>query len=143
MFGTLDPTLLVNDLYDLRLSAADATGRLSTSTAVVQVSGGMKIGPLRFPLGDLRLPLAGLPITINRTYDSRDLSVGDCGAGWRLDLQTLRLRTGRPLGTDWRDRPARPRDDFHLRCQREADESNHDAQRRPQRARHDHHAERL
>ena len=42
-----------------------------------------------------------MPITVTRTYDSRDKAKGDFGIGWRLGLQTLRLRTNRVLGTGW------------------------------------------
>jgi RHS repeat-associated protein len=99
--GTFDPTLLVNDLYELRLSAVDANARTSTVTTVVRVTGGMKIGHLSFAIEDLTIPVVGLPITLNRVYDSRDTTPGDFGAGWRLDLQTTRVRKGRSFGTEW------------------------------------------
>ena len=49
------------------------------------------------------------PITVTRTYDSRDKGKGDFGVGWRLDVQTLRLRTNRVLGTGWTTQSARHR----------------------------------
>ena len=45
--------------------------------------------------------MSGLPITVNRVYDSRDKRVGDFGVGWRLDIQTLRLRTNRNFSDGW------------------------------------------
>ena len=50
---------------------------------------------------DLNLPAAGIPVTVTRTYDSRDKAKGDFGIGWRLGVQTLRLRTNRVPGTGW------------------------------------------
>ncbi len=51
--------------------------------------------PLHPGFQDLTAPVAELPITIVDVYDSRDKRVGDFGVGWRLDLQTLRLRANR------------------------------------------------
>ena len=45
--------------------------------------------------------MACLPLTVTRVYDSRDKGKGDFGIGWRLDVQTLRLRESRTMGTDW------------------------------------------
>jgi RHS repeat-associated protein len=101
VLGTFDPTLLLNDLYDLRLSAEDANGRSSTVMLVVRVTGNMKVGHLSFTLQDLTIPVVGLPITINRTYDSRDPRSGDFGHGWRLDVQSVTVRKNRVLGTGW------------------------------------------
>ena len=32
------------------------------------------------------VPLAGIPVTVTRTYDSRDKCPGDFGTGWNLDI---------------------------------------------------------
>jgi RHS repeat-associated protein len=101
VLGTFDPILLLNDLYDLRLSAEDANGRSSTVMLVVRVTGNMKVGHLSFTLQDLTIPVVGLPITVNRTYDSRDPRSGDFGHGWRLDVQSVTVRKNRVLGTGW------------------------------------------
>ena len=45
--------------------------------------------------------MSGLPIVVNRVYDSRDKRKGDFGIGWRLSVQTMRIRTNRVLGTGW------------------------------------------
>ena len=99
--GTLDPTTLVNDLYTLRLTVFDRSENESVATRTVQVSGGRKVGLFTLSFQDLNVALAGIPITVTRTYDSRDKAKGDFGIGWRLGLQTLRLRTNRVLGTGW------------------------------------------
>jgi RHS repeat-associated protein len=99
--GELDPTLLVNDLYTLRLRVYDRGGNLAEAERSVQVRGARKVGLFTLTFQDLNVDLTGLPITVNRTYDSRDRTQGDFGYGWRLGFQTLRLRTNRVLGTGW------------------------------------------
>ncbi len=99
--GTLDPTTLVNDQYTLRLKVFDKSENQSVATRTVQVKGNRKIGLFSLTYHDLNLPAAGIPLTISRTYDSRDKTLGDFGIGWRLGLKTLQLRTNRVLGTGW------------------------------------------
>ena len=99
--GTLDPTMLVNDLYTLRLKVFDQSENESVATRTVQLTGNRKVGLFSLTFNDLTIPMSGIPITVNRTYDSRDKTKGDFGVGWRLGLQTLRLRTNRVLGTGW------------------------------------------
>ena len=44
---------------------------------------------------DFAVPLAGLPIAIERTYDSLERSViGDFGFGWKLAINSARLTVG-------------------------------------------------
>jgi len=37
------------------------------------------------------VPLYGFPLTISRTYDSRDKEPGDFGIGWRMDVSNVDL----------------------------------------------------
>jgi RHS repeat-associated protein len=99
--GTLDPTMLVNDQYTLRLTVFDRAENQSVATRTVQLTGNRKIGLFSLTFDDLTIPMSGIPLTVSRTYDSRDKAKGDFGVGWRLGLQTLRLRTNRVLGTGW------------------------------------------
>lgn len=101
VLGTLDTSLLLNDLYDIRLSAQDNQGRISQLTVVYQITGALKVGSFSFTLEDLSVPMSGLPISITRTYDGRDKGKGDFGIGWRLGIQTIKLRENRVLGTSW------------------------------------------
>lgn len=101
VLGKLDPTLLINDLYDLKLTVYDRNGNQSVATVTVQVTREQKVGLFTITFQDLQIPLSGIPITINRTYDSRDKGQGDFGIGWRLDIQTLRLRPNREQGSGW------------------------------------------
>jgi len=45
--------------------------------------------------------MACMPLTVTRVYDSRDKRKGDFGVGWRLDVQTLRLRETGTMGQGW------------------------------------------
>lgn len=99
--GQLDPTTLLNGLYRLRLRVLDAGGNLSEDEALVQVDGLQKVGHLAFTITDLRVPMAGLPIVVERAYDSRDRRRGDFGIGWQLGLTSISLHCTRPLGEGW------------------------------------------
>jgi hypothetical protein len=100
--GEFDPTTLLNGLYDIRLRAYDRGGNVSEDSTTVQVEGQMKIGNFTLRYVDLELPLNGIPITLARTYDSRDKRVGDFGVGWRLAVNSIEVRTNRELGSAWR-----------------------------------------
>ncbi len=102
VLGQFDPTLLVNDLYTIRLTVFDAGGNQSRSEVSVQVAGNMKVGNFMLNFIDLQIPMSGIPISVVRSYDSRDKAVGDFGVGWKLGLQSMQIRTNRIPGTGWR-----------------------------------------
>src|SRR5262249_32496811 len=62
--GRVDPTLLENGLYRLRLTAEDANGQISVDDRVIRIEGMAKVGNFRLSFNDLTVPLAGLSITI-------------------------------------------------------------------------------
>lgn len=101
VLGQLDPTLLINDLYDLKLTVYDRNGNITEAQIGVQVTREQKIGLFTYTFVDLDLPLSGIPITISRTYDSRDKARGDFGVGWRLSIASLRVRANREQGSGW------------------------------------------
>ncbi len=76
-------------------------GQLSTATATVTVARSMKVGVFTLSFNDLTAPVAGLPIQVTRSYDSRDKRVGDFGIGWTLGLSNVRLQKNRNLGLSW------------------------------------------
>ena len=90
VLGKLDPTLL--DERPLRRCgspSSTAPDNASDATvATVQVARDQKIGIFTLTFVDLDVPVSGVPITVTRTYDSRDKGQGDFGVGWRLDIQT-------------------------------------------------------
>ena len=99
--ATLDPTMLLNGIYAIRISATNAGGQTTTATASVIVNGNMKIGNFTLAFSDLSVPVDGLPIAIIRTYDSRDKRKGDFGVGWQLGIQNVRLEKSAPIGRFW------------------------------------------
>jgi RHS repeat-associated protein len=92
MLGTLDPTLLRNGSYILRLRAFNTSGRGIADGRLVYVSGEAKLGNFRMEFTDLDLPVSGLPIHVRRIYDSLDTShKGDFGPGWTLSLNEANI----------------------------------------------------
>jgi len=100
VLGTFDPTLLLNGLYTVSLSAQTSAGSTST-TLSVPVDGRMKVGNFTLTFTDLETAVAGLPFQIDRTYDSRDKTVGDFGIGWRLGIGDVRVEKSGKIGAYW------------------------------------------
>ncbi len=101
VLGTLDPTLLLNGIYTIRLTATDIANTTSTREVSVVVKENQKIGHFSVSFVDLEVPVAGLPIRVTRTYDSRDKRRGDFGVGWRLELSNVRLGQSTTPGLGW------------------------------------------
>ncbi|MCS7468222.1 putative Ig domain-containing protein [Stieleria sp. ICT_E10.1] len=94
VLGRFDPTLLGNDTYILQLFAQDASGKTSTEQILVDVIGELKIGNFALSFTDLSIPVAGIPITVARTYESLNASsASDFGFGWRLEFADADIRT--------------------------------------------------
>jgi len=68
------------------LTGIDQSGQTSSAIVDVVVTRNVKVGNFTLSFNDLTVPLAGLPIQIVRTYDSRDKSIGDFGFGWSLSV---------------------------------------------------------
>ena len=84
--GTLDTTLLANGGYIVELSASTG-GSPQNFQATVTVVGNYKPGRLTTTVTDLTIPAPGLPIQIQRTYDSLVRSTSlDFGNGWSLGV---------------------------------------------------------
>ncbi|MCP4657328.1 MAG: RHS repeat protein, partial [bacterium] len=96
-----DPTLLLNGLYDIVLTARDIAGQSASKKISVSVEGNMKVGNFTLSFVDLAIPLSGLDIEIVRTYDSRDKRQGDFGIGWILDIRQGSYHNNRPPGDGW------------------------------------------
>jgi len=60
--GNLDPSLLINGLYDLVLTAEDISGQVSVASATVVIDGDLKVGNFSFTVEDLNVPVSGIPI---------------------------------------------------------------------------------
>ncbi|MCP3996345.1 MAG: hypothetical protein GY722_14995 [bacterium] len=96
-----DPTLLLNGLYDIVLTARDALGQTASERISVVVEGQMKIGHFTLSFVDLAIPVSGLDIEIVRTYDSRDKQPRDFGVSWSLDIRQGSYRNNRAPGDGW------------------------------------------
>lgn len=83
--GTIDATLLANGEYTIQLQATQSSGACQLNEIVVSATGQYKPGRKAVTVTDFKVPLAGIPINITRTYDSLNrATVGDFGNGWNL-----------------------------------------------------------
>jgi fibro-slime domain-containing protein/RHS repeat-associated protein len=103
LLGTFDPTLLLNGVYAVRLRATNAGGQTSETSVSAVVEGEQKIGNFSLSYTDLQVPMAGMPISVVRTYDSRDKRRGDFGVGWTLNVKNARVEKTGELGAKWEE----------------------------------------
>ncbi|SFL91172.1 Ig-like domain-containing protein [Marinobacter zhejiangensis] len=100
--AVFDPSLLMNGQWDVAVIALDVNGQSASDMLSLQVEGDLKVGNFSITLEDLAIPMAGLPIRVTRTYDSRrrfeDL---DFGHGWSVGYQDVKIEESRPLGSYW------------------------------------------
>ena len=70
--GTLRASLLANDVYRILFAARDSAGNNISREIEVQVdTGQMKLGDFTLTFEDMRIPGLGLPVAIQRTYDTK------------------------------------------------------------------------
>ena len=91
ILGELDTTLLENGRYLLRLTVVDNGGNRIRVERAINVTGNLKVGNLSLSFTDINANVSGVPLTVIRSYDSRNKTSGDFGTGWRLGLQSVRL----------------------------------------------------
>jgi fibro-slime domain-containing protein/RHS repeat-associated protein len=103
LLGVFDPTLLLNGAYAVRLRATNASGQTSETRVSAVVEGEQKIGNFSLSYTDLNVPMAGMPIEVVRTYDSRDKRRGDFGVGWSLGVRNARVEKTGVLGAKWEE----------------------------------------
>ena len=99
--GTLDPTVLLNGSYIILLTSTDQFGQTTQVASDVDVQGSAKVGNFSLSFNDLSIPSPALPITITRTYDSRDKGSHDFGFGWTLSFVNVRVQKNGVLGANW------------------------------------------
>ncbi|WP_049722685.1 choice-of-anchor A family protein [Gilvimarinus polysaccharolyticus] len=100
--GQFDPTMLKNGQYQLVLRAWNTQGKEAVESLSLAVDGEMKVGHFSITFEDAHVPLAGIPIRVTRTYDSRQAQESlDFGYGWSVDYQNVRVHTSRTVGLGW------------------------------------------
>ncbi len=98
ILGTFDPTMLLNDDYVIRVVAQDLSGNVSSKVVPLSLDGQLKLGEFKLDFTDLSIPVAGIPITITRSYDTRNAGEsGDFGFGWALGVQDAQIRESIPV----------------------------------------------
>jgi hypothetical protein len=90
--ATIDTTLIANGNYVIRVTATDQNGQEQVSQVTITVTGENKPGRMTVRITDLTVPVTGIPITIDRQYDSLERNlIGDFGYGWSLEMSGPRL----------------------------------------------------
>ena len=86
--------------YTLRLTATDTSYNITMAYATINVLGKLKLGNLHLDFTDLTIPVAGIPITITRSYDTLNAQhQGDFGYGWTLGVGDFQLKVSQPDGS--------------------------------------------
>lgn len=95
--GQIDPSVLENGNYTVRIEAQDLAGRIARLDQRFEATGELKLGNFSLSFSDLSIPVSGVPITVTRTYDSFTAAEqDDLGYGWRMEILDTDLRTNVP-----------------------------------------------
>ena len=90
--ATIDTTTLANGNYVIRVTATDGNGNEQVSQVMITVTGENKPGRVTVSVTDMTVPVSGIPITIEREYDSLERNlIKDFGHGWALEISGPRL----------------------------------------------------
>ena len=85
--ATFDTTTLPNGGYIIDLAGTDNQGNQQDNRVLVTVAGDYKPGRMVVDITEFTVPVAGLPITVGRRYDSLNREkIGDFGNGWALTI---------------------------------------------------------
>ncbi len=101
VLGSVDPAMLENGLYRLVLTAEDLNGLISQDIVDVRVEGALKPGVVQLSFVDMTVPVAGIPVVIERQYDSRIKNKRDFGVGWSLSVRQGEYENNREPGEGW------------------------------------------
>ena len=74
---------------------------LSSSPVTVTVSWPANVGQVTMASADLQIPVAGLPIVINRLYDTRFGASASFGYNGKLDYEQINVQESGALATSW------------------------------------------
>lgn len=102
ILAAFDPTMMLNGIYELKLSLYETNGAItSIKSPSFVVEGSLKIGNFTMSFTDLSVPVAGVPLEVVRSYDSRVKTKGDFGIGWTLDIKNMRVEESCVQGESW------------------------------------------
>jgi RHS repeat-associated protein len=97
-----DTSSLRNGIYILILEAIDSNNQAASTASSIFLEGDLKIGHFQIAFEDLNIPVAGIPVAISRSYDSRDRNSDRAfGKGWEISYQSLQLSENRIPGLGW------------------------------------------
>ncbi|MBT4821692.1 MAG: hypothetical protein HON70_38650, partial [Lentisphaerae bacterium] len=88
--GTIDFTTTRNGLYTLRLAVRGGVDVSFVETAIA-LDSSLKVGHFGFSQQDLLIPVAGIPISVIRTYSSLNAEAGAFGVGWTHAIADVQL----------------------------------------------------
>lgn len=98
LLAQFDPTLVRSEDYVIRVIAQDINGRINSRGILLGVAGENKLGNFQIELTDLSIPIAGIPIQVQRVYDTlQTRDRGDFGYGWSLKVQDAQIRESVPV----------------------------------------------
>jgi RHS repeat-associated protein len=90
--ANFDTTTIANGPWVVRIRGTNSAGQLVNDAVLLNVIGENKPGRVTLSTVDLVVPVTGLPIVVERSYDSLERDrIGDFGHGWKLSLGNPRL----------------------------------------------------
>ncbi|WP_301002435.1 fibronectin type III domain-containing protein [Capsulimonas corticalis] len=101
LLATLDTSLMLDGQYDIRLTVYDRDGKTALTDNYVVIKGHQKIGYFTLSYTDMTIPIAGIPISVIRTYDSRKKDGGDFGVGWTLSTTNVKVQKPEISAFNW------------------------------------------
>ncbi|MGB0766316.1 MAG: Ig-like domain-containing protein [Phycisphaeraceae bacterium] len=100
--ATINPLAIADGSYTVQVEATDSSGTTTTRSFPVTIaSQGVKLGNFALSFTDMTAPVAGIPITLQRSYDTLDAgTLGDFGYGWSMELLSGEVQVGNLAGDD-------------------------------------------
>ena len=74
---------------------------LASAPVNITVNWPTNVGQVTFASTDLQIPAAGLPISVNRQYDTRYGASGSFGNNGKLDYENIKIEKSGSLATGW------------------------------------------
>ncbi len=103
VLGQFDGSMVENGIIDILLQVKNLGNKSAVDSTMVLTTGENKLGNFTITFTDLQVPVAGIPITIKRTYDTRTRGRSmDFGHGWKLEVvHNAKYVNNREPGDGW------------------------------------------